>query len=211
MTNKITFTIFWIVFAGLLILFLSPVFSYIANGYPEYLSFKTPEGKLIFTSHIVCGIIVYVIAFLQFAPFIRNKNIALHRVLGKVYVAVAMICIASLYYIITLTKNSGLPFWPSQYTVTTLWLLFILLAIYFVRQRKIIWHRRFMISGFICAAYFVTVRVIDRYCMGVFEYLFKDERTALLISDVFVWAVPLIICWSYWFYSTQGSKKIQAI
>ena len=44
-----------------------------------------------------------------------------------------------------------------------------------------------MISSFICAAYFVTVRVIDGYCMGVFYYLFPNKSTAYLASDVFVW------------------------
>lgn len=207
MASKITFIIFWILFALLFLAFIFPVFSYISKGFPEYMSLNTFDKKLIFTTHILSGSIVYITAFLQFAPFIRNKNIRLHRVVGKVYVAVAIVCIASLYYIVSLAMNNGLPFWPSQYAATTLWLLFILLALYFVRRRKIVWHRRFMISGFICAAYFVTVRVIDRFCMGIFKSLFQNERTALIVSDVFVWAFPLIICWGYWVISTERSGK----
>ncbi|MFZ2785409.1 MAG: DUF2306 domain-containing protein [Sediminibacterium sp.] len=116
---------------------------------------------------------VYITAFLQFAPFIRNRHMKLHRQLGKLCVAFAMVCIATLYYLIYFGKNVGRPFWPSQYTATTFWLLFTLLAVYFARQKKILWHRRFMLSGFICAAYFVTVRLIDRFCMGIFNSLLK--------------------------------------
>jgi uncharacterized membrane protein YozB (DUF420 family) len=96
-----------------------------------------------------------------------------------------------------------LPFYPSQYIATTLWLIFIFFALYFVRKRKIILHRRLMISGFICAAYFVTVRVIDRFGMQIFKSFFYDEKTALLISDIFVWAVPLAACWLYWLMSDK--------
>src|SRR5690606_1892865 len=207
MTKNISFLIFWTAFAGLFLVFLTPKFNYISNGFPEYMSLNTPAKKILFTTHILSGILVYLIAFLQFAPFVRNRNITRHRVLGKAYVIVSIICIASLYYIIWLGKNAGLPFWPSQYTVTTLWLLFILLAVYFVRQGKIKWHARFMISGFICAAYFVTVRVIDRFCMGIFKSLFPNERTAFIISDVFVWAVPLTICWCYWIFNDWMNLK----
>ncbi|KIC93716.1 hypothetical protein OI18_16335 [Flavihumibacter solisilvae] len=181
--------------------------SYVSNGFPGYLSLNTPVKKIFFTTHILSGIIVYITAFFQFAPFVRNKNIPLHKKMGRLHIAASLICITTLYYIISFGKNAGLPFWPSQYAATTLWLLFIFIALYFVRQRKITWHRRFMISGFICAAYFVTVRVIDRFAMGIFKSFFQDESYALLISDVFVWAFPLTICWCYWLLATQRSNK----
>ncbi len=207
MANKLIFIVFWIVFAGLFLLFFFPAFSYFSKGFPEYMSIDTTAKRIIFTTHILSGIIVYISAFFQFAPFIRNKRISFHRNLGKVYVTAAVVCIGSLYYIISLGKNAGLPFWPSQYAVTTLWLLFIFLAMYFVRKRRIVWHQRLMISGFICAAYFVSVRIIDRFCMGIFKSLFSNEGTALLVSDLFVWTVPLVVCWSYWLLQNKRPTK----
>lgn len=209
MTGKSTFILFWTVFAGLFLFFFSPVFGYIQQGLPERATLNTTVKQIVFSVHIFCGVVVYITAFLQFAPFVRNKHMRLHRKLGKVYVVFAMVCIATLYYLIYLGKNVGRPFWPSQYTATTLWLLCTLLAVYFIRQRKILWHRRFMISGFICAAYFVTVRVIDRFCMGIFNSLFENSATALLMSDVFVWLFPLVGCWSYWLLLTPHSGKIR--
>ncbi|MBH2004033.1 MAG: DUF2306 domain-containing protein [Sphingobacteriia bacterium] len=173
MTLKPIFIIFWTVFAGLFLFFFFPVFGYMFNGLPERATLNTPVKKIVFSIHILCGVVVYITAFLQFAPFIRNRHMKLHRQLGKLCVAFAMVCIATLYYLIYFGKNVGRPFWPSQYTATTFWLLFTLLAVYFARQKKILWHRRFMLSGFICAAYFVTVRLIDRFCMGIFNSLLK--------------------------------------
>ena len=55
-----------------------------------------------------------------------------------------------------------------------------------------------MISSFICAAYFVTVRVIDDFGMIIFNAVFPNESAALLASDLFVWLVPLILFHLYW-------------
>jgi hypothetical protein len=55
-----------------------------------------------------------------------------------------------------------------------------------------------MISSFICAAYFVTIRVIDAFAMDAFFYLFPNESTAFLVSDLFVWVVPLFLFTMYW-------------
>jgi uncharacterized membrane protein YozB (DUF420 family) len=96
----------------------------------------------------------------------------------------------------------------SHTMVTTLWLLFVVLAYYFIRLRKIVQHQRMMIRSFICAAYFVTVRVIDNYAMGAFNYLFPNESTALLVSDIFVWLIPLILFELYWRIKDSGTKPI---
>jgi hypothetical protein len=34
--------------------------------------------------------------------------------------------------------------------------------------------------------------------MGVFNYLFPAESPAMLISDIFVWFVPLLLFEIYW-------------
>lgn len=63
-----------------------------------------------------------------------------------------------------------------------------------------------MISSFICAAYFVTVRVIDAYAMDVFYYLFPNKSTAYLASDVFVWLVPLLLFHLYWLINDKNNQ-----
>ena len=144
-------------------------------------------------------------AILQFTPSIRNKYISFHRKTGKLYILSSLLCITSLY--VMLPRTGCTACMPSQFTVTSLWLLFIILAYYFIKQRKIKLHQRMMISSFICAAYFVTIRVIDAFAMGVFNSVFPNESTAFLASDIFVWLLPLLLFWMYWLIRDRKEKR----
>ena len=175
---------------------LIPKYKYLTNDTLEHWGSKSTFDNSIFALHILAGIIVYCTAILQFTPAIRNKYISFHRKTGKLYILASFLCITTLY--VMLPRTSCVACMPSQFIVTSLWLLFVVLAFYFIKQRKIILHQRMMISSFICAAYFVTVRVIDAYAMDVFYYLFPNKSTAYLASDVFVWLVPLLLFHLYW-------------
>ncbi|HET9747621.1 MAG TPA: DUF2306 domain-containing protein, partial [Chitinophagaceae bacterium] len=130
----------------------------------------------------------------------RNRYIKLHRLLGKVYIIASLIAIVTLAFMIphALCKPCKI----SQIIVTSLWLLFVLSAYYFARHRKFEWHRRMMISSFICAAYFVTVRVVDKFAMPFFNSITSNEDQALLVSDIAVWFVPLAVIWTCWIVSS---------
>ena len=191
MLKKISIAIFWFTFFCFFLYKLIPKYKYLSNGTFKHWGSNTTFDNSIFALHIFAGIIVYCTAILQFTPAIRNKYISFHRNMGKLYILSSLLCIITLYVMIPRTWCS--PCRPSQFTVASLWLLFIILAFYFIKQRKIVLHKRMMISSFICAAYFVTIRVIDAFAMDVFYYLFPNESTAFLASDLFVWLVPLLL------------------
>lgn len=196
MLKKISIALFWFAFFGFFLYKLIPKYKYLINSSLEHWGDKTTFDNSIFALHIFAGIIVYCTAILQFTPAIRNNYLSFHRATGKLYILASLICITTLYIMIPRTWCIGCR--PSQFTVTSLWLLFISLAYYFIRQRKIVLHQRMMISSFICAAYFVTVRVIDAYTMDIFYALFPNKTTAYLASDIFVWLVPLLLFNIYW-------------
>ena len=197
MLKKILVALFWLAFFGFFLYKLIPKYKYLSDDTLKHWGSNTTFDNSIFVLHIFAGIIVYCTAILQFTPSIRNKYISFHRKTGKLYILSSLFCIITLYFMIP--RNGCTPCMPSQYIVTSLWLLFISLAYYFIRKRKIVLHKRMMISSFICAAYFVTVRVIDAYTMDVFYYLSPNKSTAFLISDVFVWLVPLLLFHLFWF------------
>lgn len=197
MLKKVSIAIFWLAFFGFFLYKLIPKYKYLSDDTLKHWGSNTTFDNSIFALHIFAGIIIYCTAILQFTPAIRNKYISFHRATGKLYILSSLLCITTLYIMIPRTGCTACM--PSQFTVTSLWLLFISLAYYFIRQRKIVLHKRMMISSFICAAYFVTIRVIDAFAMGVFNYLFPKESTAFLASDVFVWLVPLLLFNLSWF------------
>lgn len=202
MLKKIPIAVFWIAFFGFFLYKLVPKYKYLTNSSLEHWGDKSTFDNSIFAFHIFAGIIVYCTAILQFTPAIRNKFISFHRATGKLYILASLICITTLYIMIPRTWCIGCR--PSQLAVTSLWLLFISLAFYFIKQRKIVWHQRMMICSFICAAYFVTVRVIDTFAMDAFFYLFPNETTAFLVSDLFVWVVPLLLFNLYWLINKRN-------
>ncbi len=196
MLKKFFIAVFWLAFFGFFFLMLIPKYKYLINDTLQHWGSKSAFDNSVFALHIFAGIIVYCTAILQFTPTIRNKYISFHRKTGKLYILASLLCITSLY--VMLPRTGCTACMPSQYTVTSLWLLFIILAFYFIKQRKIVPHQRMMICSFICAAYFVTIRVIDAFAMGVFNSIFSKESTAFLASDIFVWLVPLLLFNIYW-------------
>ena len=196
MLKKISIAVFWFAFFGFFLYKLIPKYKYLTDSSLDHWGTKSTFDNSVFAIHIFAGVVVYCAAILQFTPSIRNNYISFHRATGKLYILSSLICITTLYIMIPRTWCIGCR--PSQLTVTSLWLLFITLAFYFIKQRKIVLHQRMMISSFICAAYFVTVRVIDAYTMDIFYALFPNKETAYLASDVFVWLVPLLLFWMYW-------------
>lgn len=205
MLKKFSIAVFWFAFFGFFFYKLIPKYKYLTNSSLEHWGDKSTFDNSIFALHIVAGIIVYCTAILQFTPSIRNNYISFHRATGKLYIISSLLCITTLYIMIPKTWCIGCR--PSQLTVTSLWLLFITLAFYFIKQRQIVLHQRMMISSFICAAYFVTVRVIDAYTMDIFYALFSNKDTAYLASDVFVWLVPLLLFWMYWLIRDRKEKR----
>jgi uncharacterized membrane protein YozB (DUF420 family) len=204
MLKKISIAIFWLAFFGFFLYKLIPKYKYLTNDTLKHWGSKTAFDNSIFALHILAGIIVYCTAILQFTPAIRNNYISFHRKMGKLYILSSLLCITTLYIMVPRTWCIACR--PSQLIVTSLWLLFIGLAFYFIKLRKIVLHKRMMISSFICAAYFVTVRVVDAYAMNIFYYLFPNESTAFLASDIFVWLVPLLLFHLYWIIKDKKQR-----
>jgi uncharacterized membrane protein YozB (DUF420 family) len=185
--------VFFVVFALLLL----PTAYYFIAGFPEFVVQKDFGYQLWFGLHIVSGTVVYAIAPFQLSSSLKKGISKQHPLLGRVFVVASLVCILSLYLAI-LPNSFCKSCIPSQYATTTLWLLFLVLGFYSIRKRNIIYHQRFMISAFICASYFVTVRLVSLLLMGFFRWITPNEHWALLVSDVSVWFVPLLIVWVIW-------------
>jgi uncharacterized membrane protein len=206
MTKKVLITFFWLVFFGFFLYkYIPNATGYLTQGFPSFAGDTWLNNRLWFALHITSGLFVYVIGIIQFTSAIRNRYVKLHRVLGKIYIICSLISILTLAFMIPygLCKPCKI----SQTVVTSLWLLFVVLAYYFIRQRKIVQHQRMMISSFICAAYFVTVRVIDKFTMPFFYSITKTENQALLVSDIAVWLLPLVVFWSVWLIKDKIARS----
>ncbi|MGF1554985.1 DUF2306 domain-containing protein [Paucihalobacter sp.] len=177
----------WLIFFLLVLIFLIPTLGYFKSGIPEYLNRTTFLSRFWFVAHIISGLLVFALAPFQFSAAYKKRNYTQHRKLGKLYIFLSLLCILTLLVSI-LPKSLCESCKISQYMVTSLWLGFIIAAYVSIISKRIILHKRLMISAFICASYFVTVRIIALTSMGFFNYLTKNESQAYFISDLAVWA-----------------------
>jgi len=194
--SSVPVLLFLAFFFGLFIYFIFPKYRFLTLGFPPYLKFENDLQKLGFVVHIVAGIVVYITGLIQFISSIRIRYPHIHRKAGKIYIATSTFCVAGLFSITTLSQSEALI--ASHALNGTLWMLFVVLAYLSIRRGNVTVHRRFMISSFICASYFVTVRVVDRTLMGFFNAVTDTEEMALVVSDFSVFVVPLSIVWIYW-------------
>lgn len=205
--RKYFWALFWILFFGFFLYKMVPKYEYLVQGLPPYYPYKTNGQKMILGLHVLSGIIVYAAGILQFTTYIRDRYIRFHRRVGKIYILFSLLCIATLYYMLPYGLCSICRI--SQYIVTNLWLVFIALAFYFIRRRNVSMHMMFMISSFICGAYFVMIRVVDTFLMSIFNAVSSNEDQALLLSDISVWFIPLLIFWTYWIVTGLKKPAIQ--
>ncbi|WP_188361716.1 DUF420 domain-containing protein [Flavobacterium orientale] len=197
--------LFQILFLLLFVVFMLPTAYYFVAGFPDFVVNKEVGYKLWFATHILSGTVVYVIAPFQLSSSLKKGISKRHKMLGRVFISASLVCILSLYIAI-LPNSLCKSCLPSQYATTTLWLLFLVVGFYSIRKRKMEHHQRFMISAFICAAYFVTVRVISLVFMGFFRWITPNEHWALLVSDISVWFVPLLMVWVIWWRKDYYKK-----
>ncbi len=148
--------------------------------------------SLLFIGHIAGGTVFLGLGALQFLARIRDKYRSFHRINGRIMLVSALISIGCLYAILPNSKcNACL---PSQITVTTLWLVSIVAAWLAIRRRDVAAHRLHMARGFVSAAYFLVVRLMD-HLIGLERLLpfVKDESAKFANSDWMVWVIPLLL------------------
>lgn len=207
LASRVIYFIFWSLFFGFFFYKMIPKLQdYATRGLPDFMGNEFFDKHLWFALHIFFGTIVYITGLIQFTPYIRNNNFRLHRSIGKIYIISSLFCILSLYFILPDGLCSKCRI--SQYIVTNLWLIFLILAYYFIRKKKIIDHQKMMVRGYICAIYFVTIRVVDKYLMAPFKFFFKDEGDQFLYSDIFVWLFPLLVFEIYWRISDRKKQLL---
>ncbi len=128
----------------------------------------------------------------QFSERLRRRFTRLHRVMGRFYVAGALIGAPIGIYIqnfntVHLYNND-----PVEFSLTIasvfqagIWVFCTLMALAYILQRKVQLHRQWMTRSFACAIIFLEVRLVQ----GVFNLDFK-------FIEIIVWscvaaAVPL--------------------
>jgi hypothetical protein len=132
--------------------------------------------------HGLFGAIVILLAPLQFSDRLRRRFTRGHRIVGRMYVAGAIILAPLGAYIQYYTERLGA---PRSFTVlavvdAVMLMLATALAFLFAYKRKIIQHRQWMVRSYAIALVFIA----GRFIMGVTGW----EQLGVEIAQAIIWS-----------------------
>ncbi|HVF37708.1 MAG TPA: DUF2306 domain-containing protein [Sphingomicrobium sp.] len=145
--------------------------------------------------HIGGGTLVMLLGPFQFIAPIRNRFRRYHRFAGYSFVAGSVAAFAG-YWAVQPTKEDT--FFLSQATAMSLWMVAMVAAVIAARRKRFLTHQHNMARAFVLAAYFVVVRLVDKYGMGLVELGASNKDVAFAHSDWITWVVPLVLVEAYY-------------
>lgn len=185
----------WIVLAGF--------FSLVAYMLGPNLFESHPRHASWYALHIAGGTLVLTLAPLQFVAAIRKRFRRYHRVAGYLFVTGTGLAVVG--YV-------GLPkedlFEASQVLALTLWAVCAAVAVFAVRAGNVLLHRHNMARSFALACYFLTARLVDRYCLWLLAPFASAKDLQMAHSDWLAWLVPLVGVEIY--FAVQWQRALRA-
>ncbi|WP_347922864.1 DUF2306 domain-containing protein [Pontimicrobium sp. SW4] len=177
----------WIIFGSLCVLISLYPIQYLLADKPIALLLSKPTELLrsnvyniFFYSHITLGGIALLIGWLQFSKKLRSKNIKLHRIIGKVYIASVLISGPAGLYIAFFATGGLLPQLGFSIGVL-LWIIITYLGFSKIRKGHIEAHRKFMMYSYAGTFGAVTLRLWLPFLIFIFgEFIMAYKIVAWL-------------------------------
>jgi hypothetical protein len=183
---RLALWIFLLAFSAKFVVEVLPYFGLQKEVFQRYWSYKWW-----LLGHIVGGLLAFLTGPFQFSPILRKKYIAVHRWLGRIYLAGILIGAISATY---LSWTSALAIhWTWAVSLQCLaiaWFCTASMAYISVRQRRIQAHQEWMIKSYVITFAFVTFRwLVALPAIVALGSFIERGPTVLWIS----WVVPLFI------------------
>lgn len=154
-----------------------------------------------FYGHIVLGGFALLIGWTQFSPYIRRKQINLHRTIGKLYLfAVIISGLCGIY--IAQFATGGITNIIGFTLSALVWLGTSVLAFKAIKDRKVQLHKEFMIYSYAVCFSAVTLRI----WLPLLIYLTGEFISAYLIVGWLSWVPNLVVAY---FIILRERKKLK--
>jgi len=138
----------------------------------EYLHFLSENFFLV--PHLLCGGAALVIGPLQFSSRLRQRNLGLHRILGKIYVI--SVLISAPLGAVMIMYRPVLEVFATDVLVAT-WIITTVVAFLTARNGHIAQHHQWMIRSYSVTFFFVTDR---------FPFLFPSFQPSSEANAVYI-------------------------
>ena len=144
--------------------------------------------RAILLVHITSGMVALLIGPFQFSRRLRQRNLQLHRMLGRTYL-IAVLCGSLAGMGLSVTTTFGVIWGFSLFCLALAWITCGAMAFYAIKLRQIAVHQEWMVRTYIVTFGFVTFRLLNDY--GPTSRLGAPGQR----QDVYIWAswvVPLM-------------------
>jgi hypothetical protein len=200
-----TIFIFFAIFVG-----IYPFFYLMFDMSQGFLASKTPAllqssaWQIGFYSHILFGAVALLTGWSQFSTWIRNRNLKLHRTLGKIYlISVSISGLAGLY--IAFYATGGNISMAGFSALAIVWLFTTLMAYRKILEKDIDHHKYWMIRSYALCFAAVTLRLwlpLLQFAIGM-EFL-----VAYRIISWLCWVPNLLVAEAIVFRLKTGRAKV---
>lgn len=178
-----------------------------------YLANMPQLNKALLTSHIFLGVFCMLFGGLQFWPWLRKKNMRVHRAIGGLYVITAPISVLlSLAYLVV-TPPHRLYVHLTGYVA--LWILGVLaiasigMAMWAIRQRRIHEHMAWMAVSFGCLLLAPMLRLNWVFMAWAFPHI--DQETLSMVSLGFMMPECMLIGLSLMWANRLAGVRLRPI
>jgi len=127
--------------------------------------------QVAFFAHVYTSVFTLLAGFTQFSERIRKQYAYVHRLLGKLYIAIVLLFSAPSGLIIGLHANGGLFSQIAFCLLAVLWFWFTWMAYQKVRLKNFEAHRRYMWRSYALALSAITLRLWKWIIVALFEPL----------------------------------------
>jgi len=210
MNKSIAVRIFLLLFWSGLI-FVS-IYYYLDNAVVYFFGYRSERfgetllsNQLFFVVHMAGGTCALFLGPIQFWTWFRTRYLAIHRVLGKIYIVGSLVAGVSALRLSAINDCHACRY--SLLLLSILFIFFTAAAYYSIRGYEIDAHKQFMVRSYVCALAFVFVRLPLGFIFGFVE---SDEERRIVIEWFFSLA-PLFLVefWMSWLPALKRSRAAQ--
>ncbi len=141
-----------------------------------------------FYTHIIAGGLALLIGWMQFNTRLRNKNLQLHRQVGKVYVVAVLLSAPAGFYI-AFFATGGLVASTGFICLAVIWFYTTYRAYASIKNKQVVQHQKMMIYSYAACFAAVTLRI----WLPLLSAMLGNFTKAYLIVAWLSWVPNLIV------------------
>jgi uncharacterized membrane protein len=149
-----------------------------------------PIWRTAFYIHITGGMLALITGPINFIKKIRQYNLGLHRLIGKIYITSILLIAAPTGCYMAFYANGGIYSTLGFLLMSILWFYTTFMAITTIRKKKVEEHIKWMVRSYAMTFAAVTLRLL----VPIMSMGFNMEHITIIVATAWIsWIINLIV------------------